>query len=118
MSPLEQNEILKTAAIVKQLAERLSECLEVTRYNSDQHNEAWALAVSLSDIEASCRTFLKEQLPHLAGDNLTPAEAYEVLLDIGEEFRHILYHIIEQPMFYRYLAPETVKNRPAQKSDT
>lgn len=35
-------------------------------------------------------------------DKASPAELFDALLDIGEELRHILYHI-HDPKFYRYL---------------
>ena len=35
-------------------------------------------------------------------DTASPEELFDVLIDIGEEFRHILYHI-HDPKFYKYL---------------
>jgi hypothetical protein len=45
---------------------------------------------------------LEEQLPRLTNSQLTAPEIHDLLLEIGEEFRHILYHI-KGPKFYRYL---------------
>jgi hypothetical protein len=41
-------------------------------------------------------------LPRLLNDSLEPDELNEVLLDIGEELRHVLYHI-RDPKFFGYL---------------
>jgi hypothetical protein len=87
---------------IKALAERLSECPDVTRYDGGDEKEAWVLAISFGELEGSFNKFLYEQLPKLTNNQATPSELYEVLLDIGEEFRHIMYHI-RDPKFYRYL---------------
>ncbi len=96
--------ILKNVAAWERLAERLSKCAEVTRFDG-QEKEAWTLAHAFADLEESFRVFLDDQLPKLAQENLEPEEMHDLLLDIGEEFRHILYHI-QDPKFYRYLTPE------------
>jgi len=106
VSPFTRNRVLKTADDVKRLAERLAQCPDVTRFDEGQHKEAWALADSFADLEDSCRAFLDDQLPKLVDENLKPEETCDVLLEIGEEFRHILYHIIEQQKSYKYLVPE------------
>jgi len=109
MSRFGQNKIIGTPKDVARVAEWLSRCPEVTRYDAGEHKEAWALADSFADLEGSFRALLDEQLPKLAQGNLPPSETYDLLLDIGEEFRHILYHILEQQKFYRYLVPEGTK---------
>jgi hypothetical protein len=106
MSTFDPNKIIATPKDVAQLAERLSRCSEVTRYDAGKHKEAWALAGSFADLEGSFRALLDEQLPKLAQGNLSPSETYDLLLDIGEEFRHVLYHILEQQKFYKYLVPD------------
>jgi hypothetical protein len=106
MSRFGRNKIITTPEDVARLAERLSRCPEVTRYDAGEHKEAWALAGSFADLEASFRTLLDEQFPKLAQGNLPPPETCDLLLDIGEEFRHILYHILEQQKFYKYLVPD------------
>ena len=106
MSPFTRNRVVKTVEDVKRMAERLSKCPEVTRFDEGQHKEAWGLAGSFADLEDSFRAFLDDQLPKLGEDNLKPEEICDLLLEIGEEFRHILYHILEQQKFYRYLVPE------------
>lgn len=87
----------------KLLAERLSKIPQVTRYDTGEDKEAWTLAHALTDIEESVIKF-EEYLGRLAQQNLNDKEVYDILLDIGEEFRHVLYHI-KDPKFYRYLIP-------------
>ncbi len=94
--------ILKDPSDVKALAERLSICAQVTRYDSGDDREAWTLAHAFSDLEESFRTFLEDQLPRLTKRDLETSELYGLLHEIGEEWRHILYHI-KDPKFYRYL---------------
>jgi hypothetical protein len=106
MTRFVQNKVIGTPQDIGRLADLLSKCPEVTRYDAGEHKEAWALTHSFADIEGSMLVFLGEYLPKLTRGDLAPGEVYETLLDIGEEFRHILYHIIEQQKFYRYLLPE------------
>lgn len=90
---MNKNVILRDASDVSRLAEKLSKCSEVSRHDKDQDKEGWSLAVNFHDLERSFRAFLEEQLPRLTGQDLKPTEIYDVLLEIGEEFRHIMYHI-------------------------
>ena len=95
-------QLLEDTAALKALAERLAQCKAVTRFDADEEHEAWTLAHAFADLEESFRRFLEEQLPRLTSGQLTGPEIYDLLLEIGEEFRHILYHI-KDPKFYQYL---------------
>lgn len=94
--------ILNDAESVKRLAERLSQCESVSKFDHGAEKEAWTLAHSFQDIEQSLRSFLDKLLPKLCDERLSESEIHEVLLEIGEEFRHVIYHI-KDPKFYRYL---------------
>jgi hypothetical protein len=98
-------QLLSNGADLKALAERLAQCKEVTQFDEDKECEAWTLAHAFADLEESLRTFLEEQLPRLTKGQLEASEIHALLLEIGEEFRHILYHI-KDPKFYRYLHDE------------
>jgi hypothetical protein len=100
----QRNKTIKAVEDVQHLAERLSKVPQVTRFSEDANEEAWGLADAFADIEGSMRIFLEVQLPKLTQNELSPAEAFDVLLDIAEEFRHILYHIHDQK-FFDYLEP-------------
>lgn len=107
MSPLTRNKILRSPEEVARLAERLSECIEVTRFNTPEHTEARALAETFGDLESMFRDFLEDELPRL-----TQAQGRDLaglLIEVGVDFQHILYHIIEHQKFYLYLVPEGTK---------
>jgi len=99
---MSQPKLLADQVTRKALADRLSKCPEVAKHDEGAGKEAGTLAHAFGDLEESFRAFLDEELPRLMSDQASPAELFDVLLDIGEEFRHILYHI-HDPKFYRYL---------------
>lgn len=90
------------AAELQQIAERLATCPHVTRYDTAEEKQAWTLAHNFLDLAESFKTFLNEQLPRLKDGRLSAEEINTLLLDIGEEFRHILYHLRDAE-FYAYL---------------
>jgi hypothetical protein len=87
---------------IEVLAMLLAQCPEVTRYSTPDEDEAWTLAHGLADLEESFRVVLDDLLVKLMSKEIGPAERYDILLDIGEELRHIMYHI-KDSRFYRYL---------------
>lgn len=86
---------------VEKLAEILSHSKDVTKYDDADNKEAWTIAQGFSDIEESFQRLLN-LLPKLLDDKITDSEINDLLLDIGEEFRHILYHIKDM-RYYDYL---------------
>lgn len=108
---------LKTVEHIAELAKRLSECPEITRYDSGEHHEAWALADGFSDLEDAFRAFLDEYLPKLADPQVRGEALVDVLLDIGEEFRTILWHI-QLPKFYEYLHDAGGLGKPPNGSNS
>lgn len=95
-------ELLKNSLEIKRLAENLQKYECVSKFDSSEEPEAWRLAHSLSDMEQSFRDILDNYLPALCKADNEEA-AYDALLDIGEELRHILYHI-KDPKFFNYLS--------------
>ncbi len=89
-------------ADLKVLAGLLSRCPQVRKFDDRQNREAWTLAHAFADLEGSFRRLLERQFPKLAQSELSPSEVNDMLLEIGEELRHILYHI-KTPAFYGYL---------------
>ena len=88
----------------QKLAGILNACPQVTRHDTADEKEAWTLAHAFLDLEQSFEAFTHELLPKLEGNSLSPAEISDVLHVIGEEFRHILYHIGD-PNTFDYLPP-------------
>ena len=87
---------------VKGLAQLLSHSSVVSDLE-----EGWELAHALSDLEESFIACLEVHLPRLK-TNLHDPEVKDLLLDMGEDLRHILYQI-ENTRFYGYLLPPRAK---------
>ncbi len=99
---MSRERLLGRVAEVKALAEHLSKCPDVAKLDRGDHKEAWALAHAFADLEESFRKILDDQLKRLTAGELDESKTLDLLLDIGEELRHVLYHI-HDPRFYRYL---------------
>lgn len=95
--------VLQSFDDIKKLAEVLGSCPQVTRYDTAEEKEAWTLAHAFSDIEESMQKIYADHLPALLAERPTPSDIYDRLLAIGEELRHVLYHI-HDPKFYDHLA--------------
>jgi hypothetical protein len=90
------------AVDIKTLATLLSQCPEVTRLSTPGEDEPWALAHHLTDLAESFRVILDELLVKVVSPELDAAARYDALMDIGEELRHVMYHI-KDARFYNYL---------------
>ena len=104
VNPFTKNRVITSVEDVKRLATRLAKCQNVSRFNEGEHNEGWALADTFADIEGEFREFLDESLPKLM--EAKDEELSGLLFEIGVAFQHILYHIVENQKFYKYLVPE------------
>lgn len=100
--------VLQSPDEIVSLAQRLTRVPDVSSFDEQDEPEAWALAHTLSDLEESFETALHKLMPKLVRPGITNEELDDVLLDIGEELRHILYHI-ENSKFYGYLLPPKVE---------
>jgi hypothetical protein len=85
------------------LAQRLAASPVLSRFPNPTE-EGHSLAYSLSDLEGSMRVFLDEQLPKLADPSVQGEELEDLMLEVREEFRHILYHL-HDPEFFRVVEP-------------
>lgn len=97
--------LLSSPEAVKLLAQRLQESKKVQEMSKDSESpnqEAWTLAHALADLEESFSTFREKLLPRLMDKDLKVEELEEILLDIGDEFEHVLYHM-KDPKFYAHL---------------
>jgi hypothetical protein len=102
--------LLGQAEAIVELERALAKCPKVRRYDLPDHNEASTLAHAFSDLEKSFSHVLDEQLPRLTRRPLSNHEINDVLLDIGEELRHILYHV-KDARFYSYLVDENTVDK-------
>ena len=105
LETMKRRRLLANATDWAALAQLLSRCRDVARFDKGDESEAWTLAHAFSDLEESFSRVLEDQLPRLSAGELGEAETYALLLDIGEELRHIIYHI-KDPKFYGYLFDE------------
>ena len=94
--------LLSKPADINKLAHTLISLTRVSRFDTDEEIEGGSLAHAFSDLESAFRKFLLELLPRLTAENVSDAEATNILHEIGEEFRHINYHL-HDPKFYEYL---------------
>lgn len=95
---------LKNMDRVKALAERLKRNPMLVNFARRQSGtsldeQAWQVATSLADIQQSTERLYGELVPKLLGEELPREEAEDVLNEIGEEYRHILYHIQDTKLF-------------------
>jgi hypothetical protein len=90
------------AANLSQMAQNLSVCEQVRQYDTSEEKEAWTLAHAFLDLTESFRKFSEEQLPKLSAGQMDSNQVNDLLLEIGEDFRHILYHIFDS-RYYAYL---------------
>lgn len=93
--------LLQTRDACDNLRERLEECPAVRQYGAE---EAATLMHAFSDIESSARRFLCDQLPRLADPGTRRESLEDLLAEIQEDFRHILYHV-HDPQFFRLVEP-------------
>lgn len=114
MNLLNRNKTLRTSEETTRLAERLAKCSEVTQFDEGDYKEAQFLADSFGDLESSFREFLNEKLPKLV--SCEGEELSGLLFEIGEDFRHIIYHILEHQKFYRYLTPDVKWETPPKRA--
>jgi hypothetical protein len=94
--------LLADAGEVVRLGEALDSLLPMRKFDHEGEPGGWNVAHGLADIELSCRTIVDERLPALMAAVNDPATCQEVLLEIGEDLRHILYHTRDM-RFFRYL---------------
>jgi hypothetical protein len=101
---MNSQEKLLTPERVKHLADRLSRIPSVSQFDLPGEPQGGTIAHALSDLEDSFSVVLNDLLPKLLDETKSPDQLDDVLLDIGEELRHILYHI-QDTRYFRYLLP-------------
>ncbi len=90
-----------SASALNSLADRLASCHQIAELSDGNHNEAWTLAHSLSDLADSSEAFLKA-VPVLLDDRLVGDDLIQKLLEVVTPLQHMLYHL-EDPRFLRQL---------------
>jgi hypothetical protein len=75
---------------------------KVNSLDSDNEMEAVRLAHAILDMSDSFKAISEQLIPKLTSNEITSEEIEEILLDIGEELRHVVYHI-KDTRFYDYI---------------
>jgi hypothetical protein len=93
---------------VKQLAAHLQSIprLAAAIGLEDVAEDSWAIAVGLKDIHQASQRIVVGLLPALLAAPPASPEAERLLQAIGEEYRHILYHITTT-RYFSYLIGST-----------
>lgn len=86
---------------LKIITQNLEKCERVTKHSTKEENQADTLANAVIDIEDALKK-INEQIPKLYLKDLTSDEVDDLILEIGEELRHVVYHIKDTPV-YDYL---------------
>ncbi|HJZ23915.1 MAG TPA: hypothetical protein VJ201_05640 [Candidatus Babeliales bacterium] len=84
-----------------ELSKKISNCTQIKKYDKPDLKgdpESWVIVYSLSEIEESCQKITQDLLNKL-NQAEKPQEVFDVLSDIREELRHILYHIKDSEFF-------------------
>jgi len=89
------------------LIERLSSIRAVAQFDKPGETQAETLVHALMDLEQSFRAILEIHLPNLLDPSLSSEQINDVLLEIGEELRHVLYHV-KDAEYFGYLDDQTV----------
>ena len=80
----------------------LEKCERVKKYSTPDEDQAAVLAYSLLDIEEAAGKIINDHIPKLYLANLNADEVDDLVLEIGEELRHLLYHVYDTKV-YDYL---------------
>jgi hypothetical protein len=83
---------------LKLVTNNLEKCSNIKRYSTKDENQADTLANALIDIEESIRS-LDCQISKLYVSGLEEVEVVNIVHSIGEELRHILYHVKDSKIF-------------------
>ncbi|WP_138484934.1 hypothetical protein [Dyadobacter bucti] len=78
----------------------------LNKLSTKEDNQIDTLANALIDIEESLKKVINEHIPHFYQNELSEEEVEDIIFDIGEELRHLLYHINDTKV-YNYLKPNS-----------
>ena len=87
------------------LQKNLTESIKVNSYDSESEKQSQTLAHTLTDVQESCNAISNELIPKLLNKACSGELVDDVLLEIGDEFRHIEYHM-KDAKYFDYLFPK------------
>ncbi len=83
---------------IKKLSQRIKSSEVIAKHGQEWEDEETVLAISLLEIEESFRKIFDVLLPRIESETRIDP----VLWEIGEELRHIIYHI-HDTRYFSYL---------------
>ncbi len=95
---------MDTTKLRELISNNLLKSEKVNEFDTVEEKEAFTLAHTFIDIKESFEVY-NELFQRISSENITKDEVDEILSDIGDELRHILYHI-KDPKYYKYLSEE------------
>jgi hypothetical protein len=90
---------LLTVDRVIALERRLFSVPEVARFDSPDEPQSHTITHALAGWESSFTTVLDDLLPRLVADDTPTEELNDILQQVGDEPRHILYHVHDAKYF-------------------
>jgi len=87
------------------LARKLETCIDVAKLDTADEKEAWTLAHDILDLDEAFKELTSGLFRRLESAELSSDEINDVLLEIGEQLRHIRYHI-DDSRYFAYLRGE------------
>jgi hypothetical protein len=81
------------------IAQNLRKSEKVNSFDEGDELESYTIAHALLDIEESAKTLSENYIPKLLTSNIDESELNELLIDIGDVFRHMIYHIKDSKYF-------------------
>ncbi len=91
--------------IVNSLTKRLENLQIVSKYNEGDEKEAYTLAYTFSELEDCFHKLLYELFPKLREKDVSGEKLRDLLFEIGDELRHLNYHL-KDPKFFRVYLEE------------
>ena len=113
---MSKHQKLLTVSRVIELGQQLSKIPEIAQFDKPGEPQGHTLAHALSHWEDSSATFLDNLLPKLANEMASAEDLIDTIHDVGDELRHILYHI-QDVKYFGYLldGPEKATNKKIVK---
>jgi hypothetical protein len=99
---MNKHQKLLTVSRVIELEGQLSEIPEIAQFDIPGEPQGHTLAHALSHWEDSFAAFLDNLLPKLADKTTSLEDLIDTIHDVGDELRHILYHI-QDAKYFGYL---------------
>jgi hypothetical protein len=93
---------LLTVSRIIELEQQLSTIPEVAQFDIPGEPQGHTLAHALSHWEDSFAVFLDNLLPRLANKGTSVEDLIDTIHDVGDQLRHILYHI-QDVRYFGYL---------------